>query len=183
MRCGGKRFFFESGGKERAGGCRRCKAEPAAPMHRSQMYLRCISDVSPIAPIASDQQTRINVITYNIRPTHARARSHTRAHTHVRTNTHIHAHVHARAHTHTRTHSVRQMGNGLAAVLAGVLAQLSADRLGDIGPFQARSLSPPLSLDSLSVPLSFSLSYFLSFSFSLPLSLLHSIWDLLSGFV
>ena len=30
-----------------------------------------------------------------------------------------------------------QMGNGLAAVLAGVLAQLSADRLGDIGPFQA----------------------------------------------
>jgi len=35
-----------------------------------------------------------------------------------------------------KTFAVAQIGNGICAVLAGVLAQLAADQLGDIGPFQ-----------------------------------------------
>jgi hypothetical protein len=31
---------------------------------------------------------------------------------------------------------VAQMGNGFMAVIAGIVSQLSADYLGDIGPFQ-----------------------------------------------
>jgi len=35
------------------------------------------------------------------------------------------------------TFSLASVGNGLIAILAGVVAQVAADRLGDIGPFQA----------------------------------------------
>ena len=34
------------------------------------------------------------------------------------------------------THGLASTGNGVAAVIAGVLAQLSADAMGDIGPFR-----------------------------------------------
>jgi len=37
----------------------------------------------------------------------------------------------------TKTFGLASMGNGLIAILAGVLAQVAADKLGDIGPFQA----------------------------------------------
>jgi MFS family permease len=35
-----------------------------------------------------------------------------------------------------RTHGLASTGNGIVAVVAGVLAQVSADAMGDIGPFR-----------------------------------------------
>ncbi len=42
------------------------------------------------------------------------------------------------------TFSVATVGNGIMAVLAGVVAQVAADKLGDIGPFQVRPTSAHL---------------------------------------
>lgn len=38
------------------------------------------------------------------------------------------------------TFSAATMGNGIMAVLAGVVAQVAADKLGDIGPFQVHKM-------------------------------------------
>ncbi|CAM9149613.1 unnamed protein product [Ectocarpus sp. 8 AP-2014] len=51
------------------------------------------------------------------------------------------------------TFSAATVGNGIMAVLAGVVAQVAADKLGDIGPFQARRATVAIALTLLALSL------------------------------
>ena len=53
------------------------------------------------------------------------------------------------------TFAVAQMGNGFMAVLAGVISQVSADFLGDIGPFQVGLFTSNEYLESVSLGVRF----------------------------
>ncbi|CAN0360361.1 unnamed protein product, partial [Ectocarpus fasciculatus] len=53
----------------------------------------------------------------------------------------------------TSTFSAATVGNGIMAVLAGVVAQVAADKLGDIGPFQASRAAVAIALTLLALSL------------------------------